>query len=157
MFRDMSFQVKLVIRIWLQYNRDYLRSWYLCMNEYIAAKGRTFLSSYAREFWGAGGEGLLLCHLKHGRGCCVELVVLRQWSGYSGYCGWKIWLDQSIVLISRRWCCLLSVTLHQMTVEPMTIGTSCWRRRLASATHLSRVLRVSWSIREYPIGRRWSR
>ena len=50
MFRDMSFRVKLVIRIWLQYNRDYLRSWYLCMNEYIAAKGRTFLSSYAREF-----------------------------------------------------------------------------------------------------------
>ena len=39
----------------------------------------------------------------------------------------------------------------------MTTGEFWWRRRVASATHLSRVLSVSWLIREYPMGRRRSR
>jgi len=101
-------------------------SWYLCMNEYIAAKGRTFLSSYPCQFWGSWWGGTfalppnartrLLC-----RASCAEAVKwIQRMSRLKDFARsiQTFRVDFSALVLS-------TVSLHQMTVEPTTMGALC--------------------------------
>ena len=99
-------------------------SWYLCMNEYIAAKGRTFLSSYPCQLrWWGGTFALppnartrLLC-----RASCTEAVKwIQRMSRLKDFA-------RSIQIFRVDFSALVlsTVSLHQMTVEPTTMGVFC--------------------------------
>src|SRR5271155_4926379 len=96
---------------------------YLCVNEYIAAKGRTFLSSYPCQFWGAGGGGTFALHPNARtrllcRASCAEAVKwIQRISQLKDFA--------RLIQIFRAYFSALvlsTVSLHQMRFEPTTTG-----------------------------------